>query len=101
IPKPVDAGRSVALMIRPEHTRLAPASDCAETRPKDLGSGEDFVSGTVDDIIYKGGSRTIRMTLGNDIPAVSIEYAGKYSAITKGGPAFLVWDINETWLVPT
>jgi spermidine/putrescine transport system ATP-binding protein len=81
-------GAEVAVVVRPENLRLAPAQD------------GDGVAASVVDAAFLGAVRTVRLQ-SSRLGELTAAAGGAAGAPVPGSTVSLTWDADHAWLVPT
>ncbi len=94
-----DRHGEVSLMIRPEHAWVEPRESSADLPVQEPSADIDRVPAVVADVVYQGGSRKVRLVIGEDTRGVVLEGASAGSACVPGDAVHLAWRVDDAWIV--
>jgi putative spermidine/putrescine transport system ATP-binding protein len=87
-----EAGRSTAVVIRPERLTVVPEAGEVTER-------QNVLSGQVVEVIYMGGVRRLKIDIPGSVRMIVQEQAGRGSAVTTGMSVLVSWDPEDEVLL--
>ncbi|WP_187286951.1 TOBE domain-containing protein [Streptomyces malaysiensis] len=88
VPGRTAAGGAAAIVVRPEHMRVQPA-----TAP--IGPGTNALSARVSQEIYLGSGRKLELALPDGTVLLAREQANRLSGVRRGDEVTVVWEVER------